>query len=129
MNFNEILTDYCTSKAEIVLAFHFGSSMKGEEGFASDVDLGVVTNVSLDSTLKQTIMEEISILVHRPVDLIDLSSANGSILEEIICRGQIIVNKDPVIYENLIKKQIYYDADFKPLHEKMMRGRLDRMFS
>ncbi len=66
---------------------------------------------------------ELSIHLRREVDLIDMQQVSGPILEQALCRGELMKNSDPDLYARLLKKLWYEQADMLPYYRRVLEER------
>ena len=59
----------------------------------------------------------------RPVDVVDLCSADGLILSQVLTTGKIILCADRMLYAMLIKKMLFTNADMMPYHRRILAER------
>lgn len=120
----EELTAFLTREHDIGMAVLYGSFAKGLERPDSDVDIAVWKDKPLDLENLLDLANRIRQLVQREVDLVDLSKVHGALLSEILTGGTIILLRDPVIYEQLLKRMWYEREDDGRFIEKILQERL-----
>jgi predicted nucleotidyltransferase len=108
---------------EIKLGILFGSMRRGQEVAASDLDLGVDAGRRLSANEKIALIEDLAELSGRPVDLIDLASAGGVILRQIVTTGKVVHCTDRHLYAELIKKMLFHEADWMPYRSRILAER------
>jgi len=74
------LTEYFSSKDSVILAYLFGSTVRGDAGRLSDVDIGILVDENLSKKdhfdLELKLMGEIAVLINKnKIDLIVLNEA------------------------------------------------------
>ncbi len=111
------------AQPNIRLALLFGSISRGEGRADSDLDLAVAGQRVLTSEEKIGLIEKLAQVVGRPVDLIDLQSAGGPILSQVLTTGRLIYCTDRVLYAELIKKMLFDQADMMPYRERILAER------
>src|SRR3972149_11435716 len=89
------LTEYFISKDSVILAYLFGSTVRGDAGRLSDVDIGVLMDENLSKIdrfdLELKLMGEIAILIRKnKIDLIILNEAPLLLAYNIIKSGIIL---------------------------------------
>ena len=89
------LTQYFSSKDSVILAYLFGSTVRGDAGRLSDVDIGVLLDENLSKidrfNLELKLMGEIAILIRKNnIDLIILNEAPLLLAYNIIKSGIIL---------------------------------------
>jgi predicted nucleotidyltransferase len=93
--FEKELTEYFSSKDSVILAYLFGSTVRGDSGRLSDVDIGVMLDEKLSKKdrfdLELKLMGEIAILIKKnKIDLIVLNEAPLLLAYNIIKSGIIL---------------------------------------
>lgn len=104
-------------------AYIFGSSIKGEVGSLSDVDLAVFLNSKIPpydrhKTRLELISKLESIFYPVKVDLIVLNDSNYLLADEVLRTGQCIFEKEPKVKQQFIEYIITRSLDFKPFANK-----------
>lgn len=128
--FDEI-RGYFSLRTDIPLVLVYGSFARGKADNHSDVDIAVkgIETISLDDAL--TINAELTGVLKREVDLVDLSLAEGIFLHRIMSEGKRMKETIPqgrVLYEKYRKKALYFNADLYPIYSRDQNIRLKRMF-
>jgi predicted nucleotidyltransferase len=107
----------------VKLGILFGSLAKGHATPDSDLDLGVAAGHPLGIALKTVLIEELAQLLGRPVDLVDLQTASGVILQQVLVKGTLIYCTDHVLYATLIRKMLFNQSDMMPYHDRILAER------
>lgn len=92
------LTEYFSSKDGVILAYLFGSTVRGDAGRLSDVDIGVLLDEKIPKKdrfdLELKLISDIAILIKKnKIDLIILNDA-PLLLEYNIIKSGIILKSD-----------------------------------
>jgi predicted nucleotidyltransferase len=82
---------------------------------------------SLSPEHKVSLLLDLEKTLGRKVDLLDLATAHGVILTEVLTKGEIIVNKRPLVYAELMKKMLFYNEDMLPNYRMMLRARAEKI--
>ncbi len=106
-----IVGDYFAQKQGVLFVNIFGSIALGTQTPKSDVDIAIDFGRFITADELVAMASELSLLLHREVDIIDLSKSYGAVLEEAIIKGQIIWQKSPAEFARLLKKLWYDKAD------------------
>lgn len=101
----------------------FGSASKGRMTVQSDVDIAVAAAQKLSVAMRGELAVALSCAIGREVDLIDLQSVSGLILEQALCTGQIVKNTDHDLYAGLLKRLWYNQADMMPYYRRILEHR------
>jgi len=93
------LTEYFSSKDSVILAYLFGSTVRGDAGRLSDIDIGVLVNENLSKKdrfdLELKLMGEIAVLINKnKIDLIILNEAPLLLAYNIIKDGIILKSSE-----------------------------------
>jgi len=113
----------------IKLAIIYGSAAAGKMRPDSDVDVAVLCENALDTDERLSLIEKLSAVCRREVDLVDLAGLDGEILRQILCKGRILVKKDASAYYRLAQRMIYNEADFMPLVRRAQKERIRRFIN
>lgn len=111
---------------EVKLAILYGSLADERETSESDLDLGIAGAELISSDLKLEIIEELAEKIGRPVDLIDLQSAHGTILKQILTKGSVLYSHDTTLYAGIMKRMLFEDADFMPYYYRTIKEQRNR---
>jgi len=103
------------------LAILFGSQAKGDTTAESDIDLALLSDVPISSSLKLELIEQIGVRFGRPVDIVDLYYAAEPILGQVF-KGRRLLGDDAT-YANLLTKHLINTADFVPLQQRILTER------
>lgn len=106
----------------IRLAVVFGSVAKGSARKESDLDLAVMAEKPLSAAEKVALIEDLALVVGRPVDLVDLRKAGEPLLGQVLKHGQRILGSASD-YAELVRRHIYAVEDFVPYVERMLAER------
>ena len=113
---------------EIQLAFVFGSAANGTLRPDSDVDVAVLAASRLSPEARLELMAELSLAVKREVDLVDLSTAWGLILRQVLTTGTLALKRSDTAHALLLKRMLFDQADMEPLRQKIIEKSLERGF-
>jgi predicted nucleotidyltransferase len=123
------LKDILERDEDISLCILFGSVLKGQETFNSDIDVAVAGKKPLSASRKQQLIGKMALAFERPVDLIDLQVTSGMLLHQILTRGKIVFCDDHPLYAEIIKKMLYNQSDFMPYYHRILKERRERWIS
>lgn len=104
---------------QIRLGILFGSAARQRKRPESDLDLAVAARCPLDVPEKIPLIEALSQMVSRPIDLVDLQSVGGLLLKEIVTTGKAVYCTDKALHAELIKKMLFNEADFMPYRDRI----------
>ena len=93
------LIEFFSSKDSVILAYLFGSTVRGDAGRLSDIDIGILVNENLSKKdrfdLELKLMGEIAVLINKnKIDLIVLNEAPLLLAYNIIKDGIILKSSE-----------------------------------
>lgn len=103
------------------LAILFGSQATGDATEQSDIDLALLSNAPISSSLKLELVEQIGARFGRPVDIVDLFFAAEPVLGQVF-KGKRLLGDDAT-YARLLTKHLINTADFVPLQQRILTER------
>jgi len=115
------LTRFLSRYPQFELAILFGSQAKGDTTAESDIDLALLSDIPISSSLKLELIEQIGVRFGRPVDIVDLYYAAEPILGQVF-KGRRLLGDDAT-YANLLTKHLINTADFVPLQQRILTER------
>jgi len=77
-----------------VAVYQFGSSVSDQSTAASDLDLAVLTTGLIDPVVRFDCAQELSRLVGRDVDLVDLRAASPVMAMQVLATGRLLLECD-----------------------------------
>lgn len=123
------LTSYFESIPEIEVAILYGSFATNNYNAQSDIDLSVYLKNSLTVEIKEQTISDLSILFHRPIDIVDLKSIHAPLSQEILSKGIWIKLNSLTLKESIIKKMLYEVADFLPMKMNAQKSKIKRFLN
>lgn len=79
----------------------------------------------MDYEALATIQTELSLLIHREIDLVDLSNAEGIFLYQIMTTDVKIKIK-PIVFVTYLTKALCFREDFMPVIERFRKEKIRR---
>ncbi len=73
-----------------VAVYRFGSSADGSARAESDVDLAILATTPLSTELRFDVQEQLAMLLHRDVDLVDLTAASTVMAMQVVTTGTVL---------------------------------------
>lgn len=122
MEIRHVLEDY----PQIQFATLFGSAARDQLTDRSDIDVAVAAQTALSLDTRIELADRLTQALHREVDLIDLQAVSGTILEQSLCHGRLVLKKDPILYAELIKRLWFNQADMMPYTRRILAERRRR---
>jgi len=89
----------------------------------SDVDIAVLLDRPLSAERKVDLAGALEQRLSRQVDLTDLMPLSGTILRQILCKGQVMVRADASSLAELTRRMIYNQTDLMPLVRRTLEER------
>ncbi|MFC4729352.1 type VII toxin-antitoxin system MntA family adenylyltransferase antitoxin [Coralloluteibacterium thermophilus] len=117
----DMLRHWLEDQPEIRLAYLFGSLARGQARRDSDVDLAIDTRSPLDAARKAGMIEELTALTGRPVDLVELAGAGEPLLGQVL-DGRRLKGHDAA-HAALVLRHVMDAADFLPYRDRILRER------
>ena len=105
------------------IAILFGSLAAGNARPEIDLDIAVAADCRLNSADKLRLIDKLSLLVGRPVDLVDLRTAGEPLLGQILQKGDRLFVRDQRLFAELIKRHLFDSADFLPYRRRILAER------
>ena len=119
------IKDYFSQKSEIDTVLLFGSFAKGTFNEHSDVDIAIHSDSELNYEKLASIQTELSLSLHREIDLADLSNAEGIFLYQIMTTGVKIKIK-ATTFVKYLTKALCFKEDFMPVIERFRKEKIRR---
>ncbi len=132
MKCDELINDIAAMfarESEIRLALIFGSLAKGRARSNSDVDVAVAADRPLNAEMKVRLIEQLAVLTGRPIDLVDLQTADGLILNQVLVEGRLVHCNDRALYARLIQRMIFNQEDVMRYHRRILAVRRNSWIS
>lgn len=104
---------------------YFGSYAKNSAKPQSDVDICIAEERPLSSEVKIAYANELTLLLNKEVDLLDLKASTGTILKEALVHGKWIA-KETTTYGQILSKMLFDQADFQPYYQRMLKAKRER---
>lgn len=111
---------------EILLCIVFGSLAEGNSSFSSDLDIAIACKKPIDADGKQSMVEELGLALGRPIDLIDLNKTKGTLLHQILTKGELVFCRDHQLYAEIIKKMLFNQADMMPYYYRSLKEKREK---
>ncbi len=115
------LAEFVSRYPQFKLAILFGSQATGGVTKKSDIDLALLSDAPISSSLKLELVEKIGARFGRPVDIVDLYFAAEPVLGQVF-KGKRLLGDDAT-YARLLTKHLINTADFVPLQQRILAER------
>ena len=89
-------------RPNVELAILYGSHATQKATADSDLDIALAASGGITLEEKLSLAEALSREFQCEVDLVDLDSAHGALLQEILTRGVCLIKRNLPLYEKLI---------------------------
>ena len=122
------LSEYFSHKDEIDTVLLFGSFAKNNFNPKSDVDIAIHSSKELDYETLAEIQTDLALLLHREIDLADLSKAEGIFLYQIMTTG-VKIKISPTIFVNHLVKALCFREDFLPIIQRSQKEKIRRFIN
>lgn len=122
LDLKQAILDAIQIQQGLEFAMVFGSVASGQQGPASDLDLGVDAGRCLTASEKIALISEVAGRTGRPVDLVDLHTVGEPLLGQILRHGKRILGSD-TRYANLIRRHLFDQADYLPYRNRILSER------
>jgi len=109
-------------ESDIELAILFGSLATDSYSPSSDLDIAIKKRKPLTVKNKIVLIEKMTQITGRAIDLIDLSIVGEPLLGQILKHGIRLIGT-PTNYANLALEHIYAQTDFVPYIERALQER------
>ncbi|NLB89301.1 MAG: nucleotidyltransferase domain-containing protein [Syntrophomonadaceae bacterium] len=91
----DLIIEYLTKELGAILIILFGSAITDRTHVDSDIDIAFISKNKYDSLELYTCAQDLSALLKKEVDLIDLAQVSPVIQVQIISKGRIIYDENP----------------------------------
>ena len=117
------LTKFLSRYPQFTLGILFGSQATETASKESDIDLALLSDTPIPSSLKLELVEQIGAKFGCPVDIIDLFFAAEPVLGQVF-KGKRLLGDDAT-YASLLTRHLINNADFVPLQQRILAERRD----
>lgn len=121
MPFENVIQRMKETVPGLIAVYRFGSQAQGAARPDSDVDLAVLAQPALSPATRLGLREDLSLLLRRDVDLIDLRQASTVLRMQVVSTGECLFNADDTRREQF-ETMVY--SSYARLNEER-RGILD----
>ena len=108
--------------SDIRLAYLFGSLARNTGTTESDIDIAISMGRRMNATEKAQLIGDIGAAFGRPVDLVDLETANGILLGRVFKEGIRLVD-DVGVRERIATSRANWQTDVAPYLERLRAER------
>lgn len=126
-NFDSL--DFLSQDPDLSLAIVFGSTATGKSRPDSDIAVAVYPKAPLNTWKRQQVADDIAMATGRPVDLIDMTTAEGALLRQILHTGVVLFSKEPGLFGTLLEQLLDWQEDFEPQLDQLFETRLRRFMT
>jgi uncharacterized protein len=111
---------------QVQIVYLFGSAARAQLTSSSDIDVAVAADTKLPLDTRLAIATQLSKALHREVDLVDLQDVTGEILQQSLCQGTKLLQKDASLHAELIKRLWFDQTDMMPYRRRILAERRSR---
>lgn len=129
MDITEALRKWSAAEPELELVILFGSASTGKTHSGSDVDIAVLRSTPLTMEERLEMVQQLSQLLVKEIDLVDLANCHGEILVQILTKGQILKKASSAQLSRLLQRMLYEQADMEPRLSYMREQRRKRLLN
>ena len=115
----KILKGYFRNKADVLIIFMFGSSVKGHLTEDSDIDIAILFKELPDLYAINQIRDELSNLIKREVDVVVLNNSSPIIRMQVLKNGVLLINKNKAIYNDFFVRTVKEYDDLKRVRKEI----------
>ncbi|WP_347359207.1 nucleotidyltransferase domain-containing protein [Bdellovibrio sp.] len=119
------LQTFLQKHPSVAVLGYFGSYAKGHPRSDSDVDICLAEDRPLSTEKKIQYINELTLLLRKEIDLLDLHTVNGVILKESLHTAKW-VHKETAVYAQIMKRMLFDQADFQPYYQRMLKAKRER---
>ena len=127
----EKLTAFFDAKPGIILAMLYGSCARGTETDKSDVDIAVAMSEALHLDDRLSLQLELSLLLQREVDLVDIRKIAGLLHYKVFTEGVCVKKTEPegsaLLHRHTMAALDWYE-DYYPIYQRGQRYILEHIF-
>jgi len=122
------IREFLDKRGEVSLAFIFGSFAEGRLNTESDVDIALLFRVEPDISTLTDIMNGISVIVKRDIDIVVLNNASPIIRMQVLRKGRLLKKVDERIYCDFYLRTVKEYDDIKIIRraqeENILKGKI-----
>jgi predicted nucleotidyltransferase len=122
------IREFLDKRGEVSLAFIFGSFAEGRLNTESDVDIALLFRVEPDISTLTDIMNWISNIVKRDIDIVVLNNASPIIRMQVLRKGRLLKKVDERIYCDFYLRTVKEYDDIKIIRraqeENILKGKI-----
>ncbi|MDY6906285.1 MAG: nucleotidyltransferase domain-containing protein [Thermodesulfobacteriota bacterium] len=120
-----LIKDFFLDKQEIAAVYLFGSHATGKNAHMSDVDIGLLFHHSFLAsveTLKDAYIVQLGRVLRKDVHPVVMNNAGEVVLKQILSKGRVILENDPIFARRFRMAAVARIADFGYLLKTMQAG-------
>ena len=111
---------------DILLAILFGSQASGKTHAGSDVDVAVALDQEMGPVRRGELGARLSEALGCEVDVVDLRTAQGEFLAQIVLGGEVAVKRDSSLLAELAIQALAYREDMRPMVLRALKDKVRR---
>lgn len=108
------INEFAALHDNIIAVYIFGSAATGKMRTSSDIDIAVMSTCRVDGFAKAEMETELSMLLHRDVDIVVFHQADVLLQHQILKYGHLLYEKDSPerVRQETIARREYLDTRF-----------------
>ena len=122
------IADFLSLQSDLELVWIYGSYASGRQTPQSDIDIAVAGKTPLTPDRRLDLTEQLSQITRKEIDLVDLQAVHGIIFSQVLTLGKLVVNKNSLLYAQLIKRMWFDRADYWPQRSQLFSQIRKRAF-
>jgi len=104
----------------------FGSAAGNSLSRRSDIDIAVGAEKRLSPERRAELQRALSSALKREADIVDIKSAEGVFLQQILTKGEVLIRNDKKLYAYLLRKMWYFNEDMRKNYEAVRDAQIRR---
>ena len=124
-----IINNIIKKFSSVQIAILYGSSLKKLKNETNDIDIAIAGEGKINYQTLAELQIQLEKKLKKKVDLVDINTINGPILQQILCKGELIKCLNQNLYVKIIKKMLFFQEDILPYYKKILRERAERFAS
>ncbi len=121
-----IINNIIKKNSPIQIAILYGSSLKKLKNKTNDIDIAIAGEGKINYQTLAELQIQLEKKLEKKVDLVDINTINGPILQQILCKGELIKCLNQNLYVKIMKRMLFFQEDILPYYKKILRKRAER---
>jgi len=121
-----IIISLLKKEKDIGFCVLFGSAADNALSRHSDIDIALGAESRLSPERLAELQKSLSSALNREADIVDIRSAEGVFLQQILTKGDLLIRKDANLYAYLLRKMWYFNEDMRKNYEAVRDAQIRR---